>query len=237
MEKFNAYVDGFNLYKGALEKRPDLKWLDIRKFCQSLWSEIELNEIYYFTAPLKERWPGDDAPRRQHRYLRVLANDGIKVINGKFHKNENWKRTVSQFRLKLLKPDLPSHFGFTQRAINRSVSAAKPDVPKALIYEFEEKGSDVNLASYLLRDVYLNKTKNALIISGDSDLITPIKFALEYEANLKVAIPNLKQNNEKFKNLIGSVIEMHPGILRHYQFPEIVETGKGRTIRKPIEWQ
>ena len=48
--KFNAYIDGFNLYKGALQKRPELKWLDLRSYCQSRLNghnyELRLCENY-----------------------------------------------------------------------------------------------------------------------------------------------------------------------------------------------
>ena len=33
---FNAYIDGFNLYMGALKGRPELKWLDLVAFAKPL---------------------------------------------------------------------------------------------------------------------------------------------------------------------------------------------------------
>jgi hypothetical protein len=69
---FNAYIDGFNLYKGALYKNDHSKWLDLVAFCEARMPGQSLGEIYYFTALVKERFKGDDAPRRQHTYLRVL---------------------------------------------------------------------------------------------------------------------------------------------------------------------
>ncbi len=50
---------------------------------------------------------------------------------------------------------------------------SSPDVPKAQVYQFEEKGSDVNLASYLLRDSYSKRIDIAFIVTGDSDLKSP----------------------------------------------------------------
>ena len=42
------------------------------------------------------------------------------------------------------------------------------------IIRAEEKGSDVNLASHLLVDAMAGSYDVALVISGDSDLVTPI---------------------------------------------------------------
>jgi len=40
----------------------------------------------------------------------------------------------------------------------------------------EEKGSDVNIASHLLLDGMQNAYECAIVVSGDSDLLTPIKM-------------------------------------------------------------
>ena len=58
---FNAYIDGFNLYKGSLERRPESKWLDIVSLCKSLEPDATLDTVYYFTAPVKSRFVGDRA--------------------------------------------------------------------------------------------------------------------------------------------------------------------------------
>src|SRR5215831_3668847 len=39
----------------------------------------------------------------------------------------------------------------------------------------EEKGSDVNLATHLVRDAFLNEFDVAVVITNDTDLIEPIK--------------------------------------------------------------
>ena len=51
--KFSAYIDGFNLYKGALERHPNLKWLDLQLFAQNKLPALQMSEIFYFTAYLK----------------------------------------------------------------------------------------------------------------------------------------------------------------------------------------
>jgi len=48
----NVYVDGFNLYYGALKGTP-LKWLDIAALCRLLLPGDTINRIRYFTARIQ----------------------------------------------------------------------------------------------------------------------------------------------------------------------------------------
>ena len=76
----NVYIDGFNLYKGALTPNDGVKWLDLKKFAQLQHPEAKLQDIFYFTARLKNLFPGDTSNERQHTYLRALEDSGIKII-------------------------------------------------------------------------------------------------------------------------------------------------------------
>jgi hypothetical protein len=55
------------------------------------------------------------------------------------------------------------------------------------VIKTEEKGSDVNLASYLLLDSFRRNCQAAPVISNDSDLLEPIRIARR-ELGLKVGI-------------------------------------------------
>ena len=46
-----------------------------------------------------------------------------------------------------------------------------------MVWKTEEKGLDVNIASYLLVDGFKDDYEVAVVISGDSDLTTPIALA------------------------------------------------------------
>jgi uncharacterized LabA/DUF88 family protein len=233
---FDAYIDGFNLYKGVLETRPSLKWLDLNSFCRSLRPDMTLGSVHYFTAPVKERFPGDNAPRRQEKYLRVLRNQGIDVIRGKFIKNNSWLRVASTERSTLIQPNLASHFGLTQLALNSATKKAQPDLPKAQVTDMEEKGSDVNLASHLLRDVYVNKLLAALVITGDSDLVTPIQFAVSAGANIKVVVPRKEQPAHNLRQAATHCEHLDPSQLSDHQLSKTFITPQGRQIVRPEEW-
>ena len=47
----------------------------------------------------------------------------------------------------------------------------------ATVRKREEKGSDVNVATHLLKDVLTGAVDAAIVISNDSDLALPIQFA------------------------------------------------------------
>ena len=47
------------------------------------------------------------------------------------------------------------------------------------VIKTEEKGSDVNLATHLLTDAFDNAFECAVVISGDSDLKTPIRVVAD----------------------------------------------------------
>jgi len=44
------------------------------------------------------------------------------------------------------------------------------------VQKAEEKGSDVNLASHLVRDAFMNLFDVAVVVTNDTDLIEPIKI-------------------------------------------------------------
>ena len=59
-------------------------------------------------------------------------------------------------------------WGEEQEAFRRP----RTPVPNAVIAEFhsmEEKGSDVNLAAYLLNDAWMNLFEAAVVVSNDTD--------------------------------------------------------------------
>jgi uncharacterized LabA/DUF88 family protein len=234
---FNAYIDGFNLYKGALETRPDFKWLDLIGMCKDLMPDYELTDVFYFTAPLKDRFAGDRANERQNTYLRVLRHSGVQVVNGTFRTDYSWQRLASKNRVETLHPTLPPRLGLTQKTINRTWNEAEPDVPKAKIVSMKEKGSDVNIASYLLRDAYTRDIDGALVVTGDSDLSTAITFARSTGLLVKIGFPNRNRISKDLRSKASLSETIHSRILRENQFPDTYIAPSGKQIIKPIEWR
>jgi uncharacterized LabA/DUF88 family protein len=233
----SVFIDGFNLYKGLLERRPSYKWLNLIALAEKLMPEVEIQKVFYFTANVKERFPGDDAPRRQQTYLRVLENQGIDVIRGKFRRDKDWLRSVTTSRDGFSAPALRSNFGLTQVALNAASMKAAPDAVKTHVYKMQEKGSDVNLASFLLRETFVEGTKNLLVITGDSDLVTPIKMAADFGAFVRTAIPNGRQNSDALNRVSSSILRIEESHLEGCLLPKTFFTPSGRQISPPREWR
>lgn len=233
---FNAYIDGFNLYHGALERRPDLKWLDLVGLCTSLLPDMELDSVFYFTAPIKKRFPEDSAPDRQHAYLRVLANEGVNIVFGKFRKDNRWLRLAAREPKQTIEPNLPEHVGLTRLAFSKSFQKSNPDIPKAFVSKLEEKGSDVNLGSYLLRDSYLSHIKAALVLTGDSDLATPISFSVQSGVNVLVVVPGMAIAVNDLARACSNLQKLDIRTLEKHQYPTQYLSPSGRRIVRPKDW-
>lgn len=236
MLKAHAYIDGFSLYKGALEKRPQFKWLNLVSFCESRMPNSRIEKIYYFTARIKSRYPGDEAHNRQHKYLRVLKDQGIEIVEGKFLKDSDWMRIVEPSIGTITDPQLPQFFGLTKYGIKKIFSEMVPDVPKSFVWKYGEKGSDVNLASYLLRDIYTAGLDSALVISGDSDLATPIRIAKDRGVLLQTLHPRKGAGSSELRAASTKFEELHPGWLAAHVHPRSYITGNGGNIIRPEEW-
>ena len=140
----NIYVDGFNLFYGCL-KDTDYKWLDIGALCRRLVPSNPINRIRYFTSRISSRPDAPDGRAHQDAYLRALATiDGLSIHLGHFHSP----------RVRLPVSD-PSACG-GQRTVE--------------VIKTQEKGSDVNLATFLLLDAFRRETDIAVVVSNDSDL-------------------------------------------------------------------
>ena len=148
--KFNAYIDGFNLYYGSLAGCPELKWLDLKKLAQGLFEGAELDKVYYFTSKSKGDFPNDQGPNRQERYWRALRSHGVEVVTGYFN-SYNQHMTIATEDLKLFTiPRFRNYLGIVGKAFG---DLSKSGKPKALVTRRTEKASDVNLAAQLPDEV------------------------------------------------------------------------------------
>jgi len=82
-----VYVDGFNLYYGALRGTP-YKWLNLPTLCTLLLPGYQVEKMKYFTAHIQARPDDPDQPTRQQVYLRALSTlPNLEIILGHFLPN------------------------------------------------------------------------------------------------------------------------------------------------------
>ena len=251
-----VYVDGFNLYYGALKGTP-FKWLDpVRLTSLLLPRECEIERLRYFTARVSGKLD-PQAPARQRIYLKALATlPGVEIHYGRFLAKTAWRPLsnlpVAGRRIETPEPViLPEgiHRVLGERPRMLPVGAY-PDrggpgarrtpripVPGAVIAEFhtmEEKGSDVNLAAYLLDDAWKNRFEAAAVVSNDTDLVVPIRMvAEERKKPVFVVCPGRWQVAPQLRRAASHVRHIRPSMLRTAQFPD---TLPGTEVSKPAGW-
>ena len=106
---------------------------------------------------------------------------------------------------------------------------------KVWVDKTEEKGSDVNLASHLLRDAFLKQFEVAVLISNDSDLAERVRIVAE-ELKFPVGIINPHQYHSKeLQRYARFVKRIRQGHLLASQFPATIQDAKG-SFSKPVGW-
>ena len=109
-----------------------------------------------------------------------------------------------------------------------------PDAVIAEVHVMEEKGSDVNLGAYLLNDSWKGLFDAAVVISNDTDLVTPIRMVtVEQEKTVFVVCPGRWQMAPQLRNVASHVRHIHRRMLHESQFPTQIP---GTTITRPDVW-
>ena len=206
MLRTNVYVDGFNLCYGCLKGTP-YKWLDLDAMCRRLLPKHELSRIRYFTAIISARPLDPSGPVRQQAYLRALAT----------------------------MPHVSIHLGhFLTSHVRMPLAVPPARGPRTVeVIKTEEKGSDVNLATYLLADAFRQDCEAAVVITNDSDLAEPIRM-VRRELRLPVGVVNPGDPHKRSRALLDVTFfkQLRPSILPACQLPVELSDRRG-TIRSP----
>lgn len=206
MARVNVYIDGFNLYYGALKRTP-YKWLNLARLCQVLLPSDAVQEIKYFTARVSARPSNPTAGHDQGLYIRAL-------------------RTL---------PNLTIQYGhFLTHTVPMYLATVTPP-QRVWVEKTEEKGSDVNLASHLVRDAFRKQFEVAVLITNDSDLAEPVRIVAQ-ELHMPVGILNPHQHHSKELQRYATFVKrVRQGHLLASQFPSTLKDAKG-SFTKPAGW-
>ncbi len=210
------YIDGFNFYYSAVKGTP-LRWLDFRALFSRVFPKNQIACIKYFTAEV-DALPGDpDQPIRQQIYWRAL-------------------RTLPDFEIIL------GHF----RTRRTRAKVVNPPPRTIEVFKTEEKGSDVNLGAHLLMDGFRGAYDCAIVVSGDSDLVTPIRMVRDQLKKpvgvlnpQRLSGPDVPQERKSAGlNHAASFYTkgLRWGQLAKSQFPERIQDANGM-IHQPKSWK
>lgn len=231
--KTNVYVDGSTFYYGMF-KRPrwlPWKWLDLHTLSQQLMPNHEIHRIRYFTADVTAPPDNPHQAVRQQTYLRALRTiPNLTIHKGKYQTNPKWRPPAHPIPI----PALDNPLSDTEAEIARRVL---DQIKNVEVHSREEKGSDVNLGSYLLMDAFENDCEVAVVISNDSDLATPMRFARDrFGIEVWVFSPHSGEPTNHLKNAATYHRSIRPNVLERCLFADTLVDSQGRSIHKPARW-
>ncbi len=203
-----VYVDGFNLYYGALRGTP-WKWLDLPAMCAAvLQPRHDIQRVKYFTARVSGTGADQSKPQRQDVYLRALRS---------------------------YRPEVEVYFGhFLSHKIRAPLAQPAGDQRTAEIVRTEEKGSDVNLAVHLLNDGWLDLYDCAVVVSNDSDIAEAMRLVRQQHAKrIGLVTPGSRRASQQLMAHADFARRVRAGALRRAQLPDPIP---GAGIRKPARW-
>ena len=212
----NVYIDGFNLYNGVVRNTP-FKWLDISAMCKMLLPRHTINRIKYFTARVIGFPHDPDAPQRQDIYIRAL-------------------------RL-LPTVDVSADAWFSSYPVNLPVypvrypDPTRPPVRQRVVKN-EEKRTDVNIATAMLLDCFVNDCDIFVVISNDSDLIAAIEtIRNHFGKEVGVINPHPPGGMSGHLKKVASwhMRTINKTVLQRCQLPNALTDSKG-VFSKPPSW-
>ena len=253
-----VYVDGLNLYYGAL-KGTAFRWLNLVELVhQIIPAGHTIEKLLYFTARVSGA-PDPKAPARQQVYLNALATlPEVEIHLGRFLVKTAWwpLTNLPVADRSITTPDpvvLPEgvhpvadsgnpqmlpvgHYPtYGPGKKNKRKTVKLP--PKAVIAQVnmkEEKGSDVNLSVHLLNDAWKELFDVAVVITNDTDLVTPIRMvAMERSKPVFVICPGRRRIAPQLDRVASRVWHTRPAMLKAAQFPNCLPN---TTISKPASW-
>src|SRR5215217_4534296 len=137
------------------------------------------------------------------------------------------------------RPGVEVHLGRFQKAKREAVLVQPPPNvdSQQTVYVYQEKQSDVSLASHLIVDAVDGLFDRAVLFTNDSDFVTPIRLVKErFQREVIVLSPDVTINKQlKRAATVGWVLDR--GLLFKCQLPEVVVDEEGREIRMPERWR
>ena len=102
---------------------------------------------------------------------------------------------------------------------------------------FEEKKTDVNIACEIINDAYLDRYDLCYLVSGDSDLVPPLRVIKQPQLNKRsiVAHPPRRKSSE-LCSIANGCFAIGRAKFAQNQLPETIYRGQKRELTKPAEW-
>ena len=210
-----VYLDGYNLYHGLRDGygRKYL-WLDLTRFALSLLSDPrqQLIRTKYFTSEA----PGESTSeswQRQQVYWRALETCPLlEVVKGRYRERAVRCKSCGT--------------GETEcRACGQKLTFRN------------EKRTDVNIATHLVRDACEGNFDVAILISGDTDLVPAVEVVKEKKCRIVIGFPPDRDTDDMKDAAGGAAFKITEGQFKKAQFPYRVEIAPGNWVERPPVWR
>ncbi|MBB4225506.1 antitoxin Xre/MbcA/ParS toxin-binding domain-containing protein [Variovorax guangxiensis] len=224
------YIDGYNLYYGALKGTP-YKWLDLLTLFERhvlpssapgpRETELLPLAIKFFTAEILEKVAktpdSKSSQARYHTALTKLYSDRIDCIKGYY--------SLIESKAKIVDAEDPKKW--------------PRDCQEILVWKVEEKQSDVNLALQAYHDAMTDEVDQIVVVTNDTDIAPALAMIRQHTpAIIGVVIPTT--DHERIPNTglakVAHWVRTHitADELRASQLPRVI--GTKRPTFKPDSW-
>lgn len=231
--RVGVYIDAFNLYYGARENcgrgEPGWRWLNIEELTEKVaaqhWVNFKIQKLVYCTA-LRDVNLNTSSIEDQETYISALKHS--KKLNVEFghYQPKNGRALLAdkqKNRRKYWRVEVPATEVIPPWLPVETSKGDSGGVNLNIHYEtWEEKGSDVNVASHLIIDALQGRIDAAIVISNDSDLKFPVRFVRN---RIPVGVINPNRGNTAW----GLRGEQNDGIGRHWWSrlnPELIKSSQ-----------
>jgi hypothetical protein len=140
-----------------------------------------------------------------------------------------------------LNPKISIHLGrFQESRVRMPLAHMLPGQSRTVeVLKTEEKGTDVNIATYLLADAFRQDCDMSVLVSNDADLAEPVRMMLT-ELKVRVGIVNPGIGARQCRDLAYLGPAFHKSVKRQAlarsQLPAVVYGPDGEKYVKPDTW-
>ena len=143
------------------------------------------------------------------------------------------KRQDAFFQANKLNPKFTLHLG---KYLTKEITC---NFCNNVIHTFEEKETDVRIATTMLADVYQKRCEITMLVSADSDLVPPIEQIKDISPEHKIIVcfpPDRHSSNlRKWGNAVKMLSDYK--LYEECLLPETITLSNGFDLKRPDKWK